>query len=409
MELVLTLLVGFTGGLAAAYALKIFRARSAEEIAREVYIKNESLRQGQIESIIGNLEKSFGNLSANALKVSSEEFIKLAETKLAGQKKEHVEALEGKKGLIDQQLHQMTERLKDVTQLMQTLEKDREGKFKELAAQLKTTGEQTAALAKTTGSLREVLASSKARGQWGERMAEDILRFAGLIENVNYIKQKAVSSSRSIPDFTFLLPRDLRINMDVKFPYDNYVRSIEAGTDTEKSKYRADFLRDVRLKVKEVSTRDYVNTEQNTVDYALLFIPNEQIHAFIQESDPELLPEALKNKVVICSPITLYAVLVVIRQAVDGFALERTSHEILKLLGSFKLEWQNFIDKMDRLGKYLTTAQDEYDALVTTRRRQLEKPLEKLETLRTQRGLELLPGETESSIRVLPTATAKGP
>jgi DNA recombination protein RmuC len=241
-------------------------------------------------------------------------------------------------------------------------------------------------LTQTTNTLREALASSKARGQWGERMAEDVLQIAGFIENINYLKQKAIEGG-SRPDFTFLLPQELKVNMDVKFPLDNYIRFLEAQTESDKVKFRNDFLRDVKNKIKEVATRDYINPEQNTVDYVLLFIPNEQVYAFIHEQDHSIFDDGIKNHVIFCSPITLFAVLAVIRQAVDNFALEKTSNEILSLFGTFKRQWDEFIKKLELLGKRIEDVQKEYDSLRSVRRRQLEKPLHKIESLRTQREL----------------------
>lgn len=220
-------------------------------------------------------------------------------------------------------------------------------------------------------------------------MAEDVLRLAGFIENVNYLKQKAIEGAGSRPDFTFILPKDLQLNMDVKFPLNNYVRFLEADVESEKTRFRNDFLRDVKARIKEVTTKEYINPEQNTVDYVLLFIPNEQIYSFIHNEDSSILDEALKSRVIFCSPITLFAVLSVIRQAVDNFALEKTSNEIISLLGVFKKQWDEFTGKLEVLGKRIDDVQKEYELLTTTRRRQLERPLNKIDDLRTQRGLPL--------------------
>jgi len=263
---------------------------------------------------------------------------------------------------------------------------------------LKTANEQTTALMQTANALREALASTKVRGQWGERMAEDVLRCAGFIENVNYLKQKTIEGIGSRPDFTFLLPQNLKLNMDVKFPLDNYVKFLEADSDSERAKFRNDFLRDVRSKINEVSTREYINPEQNTVDYVLLFIPNEHIYAFIHEQDRPILDESIKNKVVFCSPVTLFAILAVIRQAVDNFALEQASNEILSLFGAFKKQWNEFLKKLDLVGRRIGDAQKEYDALITTRRRKLEKPLNKIDSLRIEHGLPIAPIEDEGII-----------
>jgi DNA recombination protein RmuC len=213
------------------------------------------------------------------------------------------------------------------------------------------------------------------------------------------VKQKAIEGVGSRPDFTFLLPKDLRLNMDVKFPLDNYVRFLEAGSDVEKVKFRGDFLKDVKGKMRELTTRDYINPEQNTIDYVLLFIPNEQIYAFIYEQDSLILDEGLRNKVLFVSPLTLFAVLAIIRKAVDSFALEETSNEILSLLGSFKKQWDEFQKRFEVLGKRIEDAQKEYEALTTTRRRQLEKPLNRIEELRNQRGLPPAPAGDEENAK----------
>lgn len=378
------LIVGIVVGLAVAFALRVVQARTARELTEE-------------------MKSSFGNLSLEALSRSTDEFLKLAKAKLDSERDATVKELDAKKSLIDQQLNQMTAELGKVSQLMRDLEKDRVEKFGELASQLKITGEQTAVLAQTTNTLREALASTKVRGQWGERMAEDVLRLAGFIENVNYVKQKAIEGSGSRPDFTFLLPRKLKLNMDVKFPLDNYMKFLEARSEPEKIKFRNDFLRDVKARIKEVTTRDYINPEQNTVDSVLLFIPNEQIYAFIHEQDGSILDDGIKNGVVFCSPLTLFAILAVIRKAVDNFSLEQTSNEILSLLGAFKKQWDEFLAKLELVGKRIGDAQREYEALTTTRRRQLEKPLNRIEDLRVQRGLPVATDTNAESISAAET------
>ena len=389
ISVLVALVIGFVLGLGAALLLRLIQGKTARRLAQELFQESEEQRKASIDAILENMKATFGNLSLNALSKSTEEFLKLAKARLALERETSLKELDSKKGLIDQQLHQMTSKLEDVSSLMKELEKDREKKFGELTSHLNTATQQTTVLMQTTSQLREVLASTKARGQWGERMAEDVLRLAGFIENVNYLKQKAIEGAGSRPDFTFILPKDLQLNMDVKFPLDNYVRFLEAGVESEKTRFRNDFLRDVKARIKEVTTKEYINPEQNTVDYVLLFIPNEQIYSFIHNEDSSILDEALKSRVIFCSPITLFAVLAVIRQAVDNFALEKTSNEILSLLGVFKKQWDEFTGKLEVLGKRIEDVQKEYELLTTTRRRQLERPLHKIDDLRTQRGLPL--------------------
>jgi len=257
-------------------------------------------------------------------------------------------------------------------------------------------------LADTTQSLREALASPKARGQWGERMADDVLRLAGFVEGVNYRRHQPLVGAGGIPDYTFLLPQGLVLHMDVKFPLNNYLRVLDASSDVEREHARKEFLKDVRLRLREVTRRDYVDPASGTVDCVLLFIPNEQVYAFIQEHDRTLLDDALRSKVVFCSPVTLFAVLAVIRQAVDNFQLSRTSDEILARLQGFEKQWERFVEQMDKVGRNLKTASNAFEELEGTRRRGVERELERIDALRRDRAVPgaSIPGESD----VLPLA-----
>jgi DNA recombination protein RmuC len=303
--------------------------------------------------------------------------------------------LEGKKSLIDQQLSVMAERLDRVGGLVQELETDRERKFGQLSAQLSQHHEGLASLLETTHDLREVLSSTKARGRWGERMAEDVLRLSGLIANVNYRKQRGIEGG-GVPDFTFFLPNDLLLHMDVKFPLDNYVRCVEAQAELDERRYRDDFLRDVRGHVKALASRRYIDPAGGTVDFVLLFIPNDSLYTFIHEHDETIVDEAARLHVVFCSPLTLFAVLALIRQTIDNVALARTSDEILALLGAFKKQWGAFVEKMDKLDRSLCTVRKDYDDLVGTRKRGLERPLDKIEALRQQQDLSLIEDDDDT-------------
>jgi len=144
-------------------------------------------------------------------------------------------------------------------------------------------------LLKSTGDLNNVLSSSQARGQWGERMAEDLLKAAGLIEGINYEKQDTISGGGR-PDYTFLMPPDRVLYMDVKFPMDSYTKFVSATDTGVMASLKVDFMKAVRDRVKELERRDYVvSTTQQSLDYVLLFVPNESITGFIHEADPSLI------------------------------------------------------------------------------------------------------------------------
>ncbi|OIO38935.1 MAG: hypothetical protein AUJ75_02020 [Candidatus Omnitrophica bacterium CG1_02_49_10] len=309
---------------------------------------------------------------------------KLASISSSGEKE-----LESKKKLIDQNLFAISRELKEVQNVMRNIEKDREGKFANIKTHLESTARETAKLQETTSQLKMALADSRVRGQWGERMAEDILRLSGLIEGINYHKQKNLEGSSGRPDFTFLLPQDRILNMDVKFPCDNYMRYLESESEGDKGRYKSQFLKDIRGRIKEVTTREYINPEDKTVDYVIVFIPNEQIYAFIQENDNLILDEAMRNKVILSSPLTLYAILAVIRQAVDNFYMEKATSRILSLLGAFNKQWKVFASSMEKMGRRIDETKKEFDELSLKRKNLLEKPLNAIEDIRKERGIKV--------------------
>ena len=114
----------------------------------------------------------------------------------------------------------------------------------------------------------------------------------------------------------------------------------------------------------------------------LLFIPNEQLYAFVQEHADTLLDDALRQRIVMCSPLTLFAVLAVVRQSVENFRMERTASEILEVLGDFTKQWECFTDKMDALGRGLNTVTKAFDELSGVRNRALTRQIDRIDDLR---------------------------
>lgn len=355
------------------------------------HLKEEIERFAAMEIKLGETFKamSLDALSRNSdeFKKYADEFIKLAEEKLKSQSVEGQKELEGKKALIDQSVEMIGKTLSEVHKKIEDVGRSSGEKFSEVTTLIKKHEEITSKLKDTTEHLGQALASTKKRGEWGEKMAEDVIRLVGMVEGINYIKQKTLEHAPGRPDYTFLMPNSLKINMDVKFPLDNYLHYLNAHSDHDKKRYRDELLKNTRNMIKQVTTRDYINPVENTVDYVIIFIPNEQVYGFINDADRTIMDEALKNKVILCSPFTLYAVLAVIRQAIENFNLEQTASEILKLLADFSKQWGAYKDKFRIMGERLDSAKKEYDAIVTTRTNMLERPLKKIDELRKQKAI----------------------
>jgi DNA recombination protein RmuC len=297
---------------------------------------------------------------------------------------EAVAAVAARDDGLHRHLDDLAGRLERVTAVVSDLRAERAGQHGELLARVGEAQRVTEALRTTAEGLHRALASPQARGQWGERMCDDVLRAAGFVEGVNYAKQRTLPDGTR-PDVTFLLPDDRLLHMDVKFPLAGYLRWCEATTDAERSAAAASFLRDVRSRVKELARPGYA--DERTVGFVLLFIPNEAVYGFIHGNDSSLADEALAQRVVLCSPFTLFAVLGVIRQAADAVALQRGADEVLDVLAGFTKQRELFTDKLDGLGRSLQTVTNAYEQVNGPRRRQLERQLDKVEAVRQRRGL----------------------
>ena len=283
----------------------------------------------------------------------------------------------------------VNEELSGIKTLVTQLQQERAAQNARLTESLRSSAERQKELLDTTQRLNDVLVNKQARGQWGERMADDILRAAGLIEGVNYLKQETTAAGTR-PDFTFLLPDGQRLHMDVKFPLESYARHLEAASETEARQAIKDFGRAVRDHIKQIAAREAYRDAATTVGYVLMFIPNDGVYAFIHEHCREVFDEALEGHVVICSPSTLFAMLSLVRQAMDTVSMERSSQEILDHLACFAEQWQKYSEQFDLVGRHLDRLKGAFDDLSGARSRQLERQLDRIEELKKRSGHEAL-------------------
>jgi len=363
-------------------------------IAQQAAASTGYRQRAEAEAVLSQAMELVRRERGESMQAALETVLTVASSKLGDQLEVGREAISYEREAMVNQVQLVHTELARVTGLVSDLQRERAHTAGQLTIGLEQAIQVTSSLAATTRSLQQALASPKARGQWGERMAEDVLRAAGFMEGINYTRQTRLSSGR-VPDYTFPLPKGHVVHMDVKFPIDNYLRWLEAGTEAERAQHLRQFQRDVRQRIRELAAREYVDAE-TTVDYLLLFVPNESVYGFLHEHDHALIDEAIAQKVVLCSPTTLFAVLAVIRQAVENFLVERRSDEILGALGGLREEWERWRDPIDKMSRGLQSAQRAFDELSGARYRRFGKQLEKLEAVRDSRRAELHgPDESE--------------
>ena len=389
MEILLGTVLGVVG--AAAVAMVVLQStRRAPDGPTEPTLDPEAL-QTQVGRTVGDaLAKALEELTERARK-DREEAVDLIT-------KAGVEQLGGRADLINTTMQnvkgEVNEHLKRIDAALTSLQA-------KSAAQHENMERVVATLAQRTDNLREILSNSQARGQWGERLAEDMLRAAGFMEGINYHKQSSIEGGGR-PDYRFDMPPDRVLFMDVKFPLDKYVEYVNATSDTERDSAKKDFLRAVTGHVSTLAKRDYVDkATDNTIDYVLMFVPNEGISGFVHEVSPDLIDQALAQKVILCSPLTLYAFLVVIRQAAESFHTERTAADVMRLINLFNKQWEEYTKAVEGVSKSFHKLQDDMESISTggTRYNKLNVQVKAIEKMRKQQGVpELTVGESADAL-----------
>jgi len=363
---------GFFVGFIAAWVI-----RNIIENKKKTY---ETSLEQTLDTVIDQMNASFIELSQNNLKQAGEHILTLAGERIGSITKENSMQLDNKKSLIDNQLAKMGAELHKVQEIVNRFDKNAGERFSSMREQITSMNDKAERLRSVASGLETALTSTGKRGRWGERMAEDVLNSAGMVENINYKKQMTLKNGKR-PDFTFILPDGSILNMDVKFPLNNYLNYIEASSEIEKDNALKEFIKDIKAKLKEVAERGYISPEDETLDLALIFIPVEGVYEVILSNAPDILESAVQSKISICSPISLFSILSVIWQGASNYRLDKTSREILQHLKSFSEQWKKFTDQMDKVGKKIDETQKEFDALSGTRTRVLEKQLSKLEAI----------------------------
>lgn len=300
--------------------------------------------------------------------------------------------LANKQRSIESLVESIQRDLRDRQQEIRTLEQDRVKKFSELTTSLDSHRQLTQQLQVTTQQLATVLSNNQTRGGWGERILEDLMRANGLVEGVHYAKQLSqVGGLR--PDVTLLLPNKRTVPIDVKFPYSEIQKMATADSRAAKDQHVRQFVSDVKTKINKVA--EYIRPDKETLDYAILFVPNEMIFSFINQNFPELVDEAMSKHVLIVSPFTFLIVARTILESYRNFMIEDKLRDIVGIVGEFRQEWGKYNEEFKKFGRSIETLRVGYETLSTTRTNQMERKIIKIEEYQ---GGQLLEAETTSRL-----------
>jgi len=213
--------------------------------------------------------------------------------------------------------------------------------------------------------LEQILRAPKMRGGLGEILLERLL--GEILPVGGYRLQHAFRSGDKVD--AAIAVADRLVPVDAKFPLENFRRMLEDTEEGRRRQLRRAFLRDVRNRVDEIAKK-YILPDEGTFDFALMYIPAENVYYEVilkdEEGEDSLLSHALSRRVIPVSPNSFYAYLQVILLGLRGLRIEQNAREILGALNRLQGDASRFREHFETLGRHLTNAKNKYDEATTT-------------------------------------------
>lgn len=157
-----------------------------------------------------------------------------------------------------------------------------------------------------------------------------------------------------------------------------------AESKEQKAIHMKTFGQDVKAKMRQIEK--YIDVENGTLDYAIMFVPNEMLFSFINQQMPEVVDEAMAKKIMMVSPFTFLIVARTVMESYRNFMMENNLRKIIKHIQEFVGEWERFTGEFEKFDGAIGKLRETYDQIVTTRYKQMSLRIRRIEE--DQRGVE---------------------
>lgn len=379
--LILVAVLALIAGAAAAYLvlrgrvsglegeLEGARRSGAEERDRATALQARlEASDEKVKGLVENEERlktSFEALAAQALRRNEESFLKLAGETFKNLRTEASADLEERRKAVENLVKPVGDTLKRFEEKIGQVEKQRVEGFSGLAKQLESLTQSNSALQDAAHGLRRALSTPSVRGQWGELTLRRLVEMAGMTEHCDFLEQETVrgEGGQLRPDLLILLPGGRRIAVDSKVPLEQFLKAMDAEDEaTQKSLLRGHAMA-VRGHVKTLSQRSYQDSIGESPDFVVLYLSDAAYSAAVQ-ARPEIVEEAIQEKVVLASPMMLIALLRTVEHSWRQERLAENAEEIRQLGRELYDRLSVLGDHFSRVGKNLGSAVDAYNKAV---------------------------------------------
>jgi DNA recombination protein RmuC len=357
------------------------QAAAEKILAEQKTLHEQTLRDAKLaqEKAIADLREAFKAMSADALKQSAPEFLRLAEQSFGKfqetAKGDLAQRQEAIKGLVEP-LKQQLETYQKNLQQSSTAQSSVLGEVKQ---QLESLSQSNKLLSSETEKFRSVLKSNQARGKWGEETLRRVVEAAGMSAHCDFTEQ--AQSDDKKPDLLVRLPGERFIIVDAKVPDLDFINALDSADETKRSQALAEHARKLRDTIKQLADKDYPTQFPNSLDHVVLFVPAESLFSAALEGDHELIVWAASKKILLATPASLIALLRSVSVSWQQHAQTENAQKIAEAAQVFYTRVKTFIEHLADIRSGLHSANKAYDAAVGSYERMVRPQGEKLQEL----------------------------
>ncbi len=370
-----------TSASAACAAAEASRAAAEKLVADQRALHEQTLREAKAaqEKALADLRETFRALSAEALKQSAPEFLRLAEQSFGKLQAAAQGDLEKRQESIKVLVEPLKQQLETYQRRLQQSEVTQSSTLGEVKKQLETLAQSSQSLALETQQFRMVLKSSQARGRWGETTLRRVVEAAGMSAHCDFTEQTKEGEGK--PDLVVRLPGDRVIIVDAKVPDLDFLSAMDAADPAKRAELLAAHAAKLRGTIKALAERDYPGEFPNALDYVVLFLPAESLFSAALEGDQDLIVWAAARRILLATPASLIALLRSVSVSWQQHSQTENAREIAATAQEFFLRVLTFTNHLENLRAGLEAANKAFNQAVGSFEARIRPSGEKLQKL----------------------------
>lgn len=391
----LTAALALAGGLVIGYLasqlraqrelrqLSIEKTRLETELAADQQHFEEQL--GLLHDARDALSHQFAQLAREALGKNSGLFLRLAEQSLKAQHAQANHELLQRQQAIERVLDPIRATLERTEQRLREVEQDRASAQGQLSQQLSALAQAEAQLSRETQNLIGALKRADVRGRWGELTLRRLAELSGMVEHCDFYEQETTGGDATLrPDMVVRMPDQRELVIDAKAVLEGYLAAEEASDETTRRDALARHARNLRERVRALAAKAYWAQFRHSPDFVVLFVPGEQFLSSALQQDPDLLEDALRQRVILASPASLVALLRAVAFGWRQSAFARNAEQIRELGEELYRRVATLTEHLQQLGKGLEASVGAFNRTLGALERQVTPAARRMSELGIQ-------------------------